>query len=160
MDNVKRFIDNGGQVKICPEYKKGMKLRPLPKKRVWHAPPDGHDVEVCASCANKGRCEDPCNPLKWINGDKPLKEKYLNEPIDAYEIPDYNLILYDLAQSTNPPDRIGEIIKIQDLRRRAICSMLAVKIPRQNIAALLSITRQHLHKLLQPMLHQKGNKSP
>jgi len=119
-------------------------------------PKDGHDLAVCASCANKGHCENPCSPLKWINGDKPLKEKILDEPIDDFERPDYNVALYELSQTSTSSDRIEEIIKVKDFRRRAICSMIAVQIPRANIAALLGITRQHLHRLIEPMLRGKN----
>lgn len=117
---------------------------------------DGHDKELCASCANKGHCENPCSPLKWINGDKPLREKILEDPIDDYERPDYNIALYELSQQSMASDRIEEIIKVKDYRRRAICCMLAVQIPRANIAALLGMTRQHLYRLIESMLHQKG----
>jgi hypothetical protein len=94
--------------------------------------------------------------LKWINGDKPLKEKILDEPMDDFERPDYNIVLHELSQTPTSSDRIEEIIKVRDYRRRAICSMLAVQIPRANIAALLGITRQHLHRLIEPMLHGKN----
>jgi hypothetical protein len=157
MDNVQKYMQSGGIVTKCQPCE--TLYRPQkPQTRVWKAPPTGHDETICAACSNKGRCEDPCAPLVWVDGNKPLKERYLENPIEQTELTaDYKIVLTDLSSHYEPPDRIIDIIGIRDYRQRAICAMLSVQIPRQEIAKLLSITRQHLNRIIAAMFHKKGN---
>jgi len=151
---IDSFIQNGGKIEHCPpcetfQYDK-------PKSRVWHAPKNGHDKEICAECKNKGRCEDPCSPLEWIDGNVPRRENFINERMLQFAQPDYKTIIYDLAQHHDPPDRQEEITAIKGIRVRAICAMMAVKISKQEITELLSITRMQLHRIIKKCYIKKA----
>jgi hypothetical protein len=148
-------IDMECKVTICPPCE--TLSRPQPRKKIWHAPQNGHDKEICAGCKNKGRCESPCSPLNWIDGNVPRRENFINEAMLKFNHPDYKDVLYDLSCHKNPQDRREDIKQITDIRIRAICAMLAVDIPKAEIASLLSISRVHLYRLLRPMLHPKKN---
>lgn len=121
MDNVQRFLRNGGKITVCKPCEKIIDIKP--KKRVWHAPQNGHDKAVCADCLNKGRCTDPCAPLKWIDGDVPLREKILKSDINEYDYEDYNAVL--AAKISHTREINGEMIRsIANIKKKAIIILL------------------------------------
>jgi hypothetical protein len=143
----------GIKITICPPCDSFPTEKP--KKKVWNAPRNGHDKELCAGCDNKGMCEYLCAPLKWIDGDIPRRENFINQRMLQYEHPDYKTIIYDLSRHHNPPDRHEEIEAIKDMQIRAICAMLSFKIPKTQISTLLHISRTQLHRIIKSMLHPK-----
>jgi hypothetical protein len=147
---IQDYLNKGGKITVCPPADKPVKSKIKQEPKI---PTNGHDKEICAACPNRGACMYPCEPLHWINGNVPLKERYLSEPIEEYDIPDYKAILYDLSKTVSPEDRINEIKKLRNFRVRAICAMLTVDIPTANIAALLHISRTHLYRTLTKAVH-------
>lgn len=118
----------------------------------WTAPAH-HDIQICPGCPNHGRCEFLCSPLQWVNGNAPLKERILDDPIeDTYDIPDYNAVLYELQAEAPADSRIADIAGVRDIQRRAICAMLAVDIPQARIARLLGIDRRRLYRIIRGMV--------
>jgi hypothetical protein len=153
MNKIQVFIKNGGTIKQCPPCE--TLYREKPKVRVWHAPRNGHDRVICKDCENKGRCESPCFPLVWIDGNVERKEILLNELMLQYEHPDYKAILHDLSRHHDPPNRLEEIIEIQNVTHRAVCALMMARIPKAQIATLMKISRTQLYRIIQAMLHSK-----
>uniref|UniRef100_A0A6M3J470 Uncharacterized protein n=1 Tax=viral metagenome TaxID=1070528 RepID=A0A6M3J470_9ZZZZ len=114
------------------------------------APRSGHDKMICADCRNRGACFHPCAPLTWIDGNVPRRENFIHSKMLDYEQRDYKTVLYDLQCHHSPTDRIEQIGEIADIRIRAVCAMLAVDIPKANIADLLHISIRHLHHICHP----------
>ena len=153
MDNIQEYIDSGHEITKCPPC---VTLeRSAATKRVWHAPKNGHDKEICSDCGNKGRCEKPCSPLKWIDGNVPRKENFITERMLMYAQEDYKDALAELAENKRFPITLTDIQAIKDTRSRAICALLMVKVPKRRIAKLLNISRTHLYRIIMQMLHSK-----
>jgi hypothetical protein len=76
-----------------------------------------------------------CLPLKWIDGHSETKEKLLREPVEQYDIKDYNETLHELIRSKQT-DQIETIKLIKDKKIRAIASMLNVELTIKDISIL------------------------
>ena len=121
MENINDYLKRGGKITVGPSTD----AFPLdkPRSRVWNAPKHGHDKEICKDCKNVGRCEDPCAPLVWIDGNVPLKEKILSRDLSNYDYGDYNVILAEKISSSREIN--GEVISgIQNIRKKAIVVLI------------------------------------
>jgi hypothetical protein len=155
---VEGYIQAGGKINQCPPC--DTLYRKPQKQKIWHAPQNGHDKEICKDCENKGRCEKPCIPLEWIDGNVERKEIFINERMLQYEHPDYKTIIYDLSNHKTPPNRLEEIIEIQNTTHRAICALMMARIPKKKIAMILNMSRTQLYRIIRTMLHSKTCTSP
>lgn len=107
-----------------------------------------YDPAICSLCG-AGCSNPPCYPLTWIDGDKPRKEKLLNDPYDEELYgPDYNAILSDLSGKADPPDRLSEILKIRNIRHRIICLCIAGDVPVDDIASFSKQSRSNVYKVI------------
>jgi hypothetical protein len=108
-----------------------------------------YDKAICKPCKNKSLCDPPCEPLRWVNGKEALREKLLSEPLDDhFELIDYNSVLADLSHGFTSDSMMKSIIGIRNFKLRLIFAGLAVGIPRQEIAVLLTISRTQLYRIL------------
>jgi hypothetical protein len=144
MDNATRFLNDGGKITQCKPIEKSTKLKRY-KKHTGKAPIDGHDRDICSSCPNVGRCEFPCSPLKWINGNQPRKEILLGD-LSVFDYPDYNQVLAEQIES------IREITKsyieaIKDTQKRAIIVLLDNDFKIKQIAALCHLSERTIYRI-------------
>lgn len=105
--------------------------------------------ELCISarCPNLSVCVGLCPPLTWIDGKTKLREELLKEPIDQHARADYNAVIASLAESREV-NHLERIRAIPDTRQRAIAAMIDAWIGISDVAGLLHVTRQHLHRIV------------
>ena len=108
-----------------------------------------HYDELCVSarCPNIEVCLGLCPPLAWIDGRERLRAVLLKEPIDQYQRADYNAVIASLAESREV-NHLERIRTIPDTRQRAIAAMIDAWIGISDVAGLLHVTRQHLHRIV------------
>ena len=104
--------------------------------------------QVCQTCKLKKDCKGTCAPMVWINGNKPLKESIMRDPIDCRGHGDYNEVLHNLIRSKQDDTKIEDIRMILDERIRSIAAMLHAHMPITSIARQLHLSRKHLHHLI------------
>ncbi len=106
---------------------------------------------ICKSCRNRTDCKTPCPPVQWIDGNVSRREPLMSDmSIDSDHTPaaarDYNAVIADLLRARTQD--IDNIRAIKDTRIRAIASMLAVNLSRQDIAELLSMSYRQLARII------------
>ena len=121
--------------------------------------------ELCSDCPNRiishGKikipCKHPCTPMRWIDGNKELKEKILKYPLESHAYSDYNNVLSQLIDGYNT-DHIDNIRELPDIRIRAIAAMLYADISLSDISRMLHVNRSNLYRNINKMTHPKTEK--
>jgi hypothetical protein len=67
----------------------------------------------------------------------------------------YNEVLHDLAENKQFPITLADITAIKDIRTRAICALLMVRIPKRQIARLMHLSRTTFYRIIIKMVHRK-----
>ena len=156
MNNVQRYLQDGGKISVIPsqpdralnkEERKGIKKQKIPKP-----PKNGHDPNICQPCPNKGFCPWPCHPLSYtINGIKPAQE----EPFDPDHKPppttDYKDVLNELREDKEARDlELLEAIRgTFPLRRRLIAAAQLAWMTQKQIASQAHISQTRISRILQ-----------
>jgi hypothetical protein len=137
MDNdaVQEFLNNGGTITVCPPAEKFAKRAKQQGIGVYVERQRSHiqklpDKKICMTCPNMADCQNMCAPLLWINGNKPLREKLLDNDMEGVEYRDYKGVLAEQIESARER-RVAFIEDILDVKKRAVIILLdeGFKIP-------------------------------
>ena len=103
------------------------------------------DKLICAGCANIQDCIAPCNPMVWIDGDKPRKEMLLKEDLGEYDYADYNAVLAERIE--HEQEHFQRLVdKLDDERTQAIVVLLDNNFKIPAVARILKVSIRTIYR--------------
>lgn len=106
---------------------------------------------ICNRCKDRDNCRQVCKDIDMLaDGNKPLRERFLNYDGDRQPWRDYKdvLISRQRAKKQNPKETIERIRQIDDPKARLIIAARHAHLTIPQIAIVLNISRQSIYNHL------------